>query len=74
MASGCAPSLPVCSRHRHRDGAEGIVVSAEENGNDGVAAASVPEGRVSGHHGAPVSRLSEMASGQGVGEAIGCEV
>lgn len=70
--SGCAPSLPVYSRHRHRDGAEeGIVVSAEENGNGGVAAANVPEGRVIGHDGAPVSHLSEMASGQGVGEAIG---
>lgn len=64
MASGCAPSLPVYSRHRHRDGVEeGVVLSAEEKGNDGVVAASVPEGKMSDHHGALVSPLSEMASG-----------
>lgn len=76
MVSGCAPSWPVCIRRRHRDDVEkGIVVSAEGSGNhDGVAAASVPEERVSGHHGGQVSRLLGIASGQGVGQAIDCGV
>lgn len=73
MALGYAPSLPVYSRHRHRDGVEVMVVSGIANGNDG-AAASVPVGRVTDHHGGQVSRPLETASGQGVGKANGCAV